>query len=288
MKIILIPFLVGLVLSCTQAPAQKQVFKEHISKEFEVPVSSGSNVLAIYNIHGFINVQGYDGNKVILEIDKTLSADDKPVLEAARQEFKINMEQKGDSVLAYITEPFDTRPNRGNQNRENKSKVKYDFRLEFTVRVPRGMNLKVSTVNGGDITVEDVFGSLQVSNVNGAIKLANAKGTSMVKTVNGKIEANYLTVPPGESQFKTLNGDVNITYPKELSADCYFKSFNGEFFTDFPGIESLPVRVVKNQDTSSGKTVYKLNTETSIRIGKGGKVFRFETFNGNIYLKKQS
>ncbi|SEI96080.1 hypothetical protein SAMN04487995_2755 [Dyadobacter koreensis] len=288
MKKIMIPFLVGLVLSCTQAPAQKTVFKEHISKDFPISNASGHNVLAIYNINGFITVKGYDGDKVLVEVDKTLSAGNEELLEAAKQEFKVNLEQKDDSVLAYITEPFDSRPNRNNKNWGNRDKNRYDFRLEFTVTVPYSMNLLVSTVNGGDVTVEDVTGSLKVSNVNGAIKLANAKGTSDIKTINGNVEANYLIVPPGESQFKTLNGDVIVTYPRTLSADCQFKSFNGEFFTDFPDVATLPVTVVKNQENSPGKTIYKLNTETSIRIGNGGKTFRFETFNGNIYLKKQS
>jgi len=288
MKKIIIPFLVGLALSCTHAPAQKPVFKEHISKEFMVPKTSGNNVLAIYNINGFIKIKGYDGDKVVFEIEKILSAENDQMLNTARQEFKVNMEQKEDSVLAYISEPFDSRPNQNNKNWGNKSKNKYDFRLEFTVKVPYSMNLKISTVNGGDVTVDDVTGSLKVANVNGAIKLTNAKGTSDVKTINGNVEANYLIVPPGESQFKTLNGDVTVTYPKSLSADCQFKSFNGDFYTDFPDAESLPVKVVKNQETSPGKTTYKVNTETSIRIGNGGKTFKFETFNGNIYLKKQS
>ena len=35
-------------------------------------------------------------------------------------------------------------------------------------------------------------------------------------------------------------------------------------------------------------TVYKLNKTTAIRIGSGGKLFEFETLNGNVYIKKQS
>ncbi|WP_310586826.1 DUF4097 family beta strand repeat-containing protein [Runella sp. CRIBMP] len=151
------------------------------------------------------------------------------------------------------------------------------------------MNLHVSTVNGGDLSVKDVTGTLHVYNVNGAISLVNAKGATEVRTVNGNVEANYTAIPPGKSDYKTLNGDIKISYPANLSADCEFKSFRGEFYTDFPDVESLPVKVIKNQESKGDKsTTYKLNTETSIRIGNGGKIFRFETFNGNIYIKKQS
>lgn len=288
MKQILIPLLAGVMLSCTHSQAQKLEFKENISKEFTINLSTGKNTLAIYNIFGSIKVKGYNGDKVVIEVNKTITADDKATLDEGKNELKVNFEQKGDSVLAYISAPFDSRPNRNNRNWNNEKKIEYHYNLEYTVKVPFAMDLRVSTVNNGDVSVEDVAGQLHVSNVNGAIKLTNAKGAAEVKTINGNVDANYLAVPPGESQFKTLNGNITIIYPQSLSADCQFKSFNGEFYTDFPDTETLPVKLIKNQETNQSKTTYKVNAETAIRIGKGGKIFKFETFNGNIYLKKQS
>jgi hypothetical protein len=288
MKQMIIPLLAGLVLSCTQAQAQKLEFKEHLSKEFTLNQSKGKNTLAIYNIDGPLQVKGYNGDKVIFEVNKTISADDKQTLETGKNEFKVSFEQKGDSIISYISEPFDSRPNRNNHNRNNYIKIDYHYNLEYIVKVPFSMDLVISTVNNGNILVEDVSGLLSVSNVNGAIKLTNVKGVSHIHTVNGNVDAKYVTVPSGPSEFKTLNGDVTISYPKDLSADCEFKSFNGEFFTDFPDAQNLPAKLVKSQESNHSKTTYKVNSETSIRIGNGGKVFRFETFNGNIYLKKQS
>ena len=75
MKYFAILLLAGAVLCCTQAPAQKLEHKEHVSKEFTVSAGQAAkNVLAIYNINGFIKVEGYNGDKVVLEIDKKISA----------------------------------------------------------------------------------------------------------------------------------------------------------------------------------------------------------------------
>ncbi|KAA0993172.1 DUF4097 family beta strand repeat-containing protein [Dyadobacter aurulentus] len=287
MKFFAIPLVAGAVLCCTQAPAQKLEFSEHVKKEFTLSQNASASTLAIYNINGLIKVEGYSGDKVLLEIDKKITAKSKDVLEEGKAQFKLEFDQKADSIIAYIAEPFDSRPNRGRRNWDG-PKIEYNFELNFTVKVPYSLNLHVSTVNGGDVTVDNVTGSLGVNNVNGAIRVSNAKGAAKVRTVNGNVEANFVSLPPGESDFKTLNGDIKITYPSALSADCQFKSFNGEFYTDFPNAEQLPTRVVKNLETGNSKTVYKLNTETYIRIGKGGPTYRFETFNGNIYLKKQS
>lgn len=287
MKYFAIPLLAGAVFCCTQAPAQKLEFKEHITKEFTISQNPAGTTLAIYNINGFIKVEGYDGSKVLLEIDKTINAKDEANLQRGKAEFKLEYDEHADTITAYIAEPFDTRPSR-NRYQKSERKTEYNFVVNYTVKVPYSLNLHLSTINGGDVQVDNVTGALSVSNVNGAVKINNAKGKTVARTINGNVEANYVALPPGESDYKTLNGDIRISYPAALSADCQFKSFHGDFYTDFPNVESLPPKVVKNSENQNSKTVYKLNTETMIRFGSGGKIFRFETFNGNIYIKKQS
>jgi DUF4097 and DUF4098 domain-containing protein YvlB len=288
MKRIAIPLLAGMVFCCTQSPAQKLEFKEHLSKEFSATAKPGST-LAIYNVNGFIRVEGYNGDKVILEIDKTISAKTSEILELGKKEFKVETEQAGDSIIAYIADPFDSRPDRNNNNWNHRRKAEYSFDLDFTVKVPYSINLHISTVNGGDVTVRDVTGSLGVFNVNGAIKVTNAKGASEMRTVNGNVDVDYVAVPGSPSSFKTINGDISISCPATLSADCQYKSFRGEFFTDFPDAIALPSTISKNESKENNRTIYKLNAEPAVRIGNGGtNKLRFETLNGNIYIKKQS
>ena len=289
MKLLLIPVLAGLVLSCAQSPATAQEFKEHVSKEFTVS-KSVSSALAIYNINGFIKVEGYSGDKVVVEVDKSITAKNNQDLEVGKKEFKLQFDQQGDSIVAYIAEPFDSRPrrNRNRNNWGNDRDIDYDFTLNFTVKVPNRMNLVVSTVNRGNVTIKDVEGSLKARNVNGAITLTNVKGTTDAHTINGNLDVNYVANPPENSSYYTLNGNINVSYPSNLSADLQFKTFQGKFFTDFPNTEVLPVQAIKTTQKTGEGTVYKLNKNTAIRIGSGGKTFRFETFNGDIYIKKQS
>ena len=290
MKLLLIPVLAGLVLSCAQSPATAQEFKEHVSKEFTVS-KSGSSALAIYNVNGFIKVEGYSGDKVVIEVDKSITAKNNQDLEVGKKEFQLQFDQQGDSIVAYIAEPFDSRPrrsrNRGN-SWGNDREVDYDFTLNFIVKVPNRMNLIVSTVNRGNVSVKDVEGSLKARNVNGAITLTNVKGTTDAHTINGNLDVDYVANPPENSSYYTLNGNINVSYPTNLSADLQFKTFQGKFFTDFPNTEVLPVQAIKTTQKTGDGTVYKLNKNTAIRIGSGGKTFKFETFNGNIYIKKQS
>lgn len=284
MKKLLIPILSGLVFSCSNLNAQDTKFQEKISKTFTV---SPNSVLAVYNTDGHIKVEGYDGNKVIIDVDKTLSGKTNEILEQGKREFKLEFEQKGDSVIAYIAEPWDSRPheNRDRWNNDRR-KIEYRHNLNFTIKVPKTMNLVVSTVNNGDIVVSDVEGLMKVNNINGKITVKNAKNANEIHTINGDVNINYLALPPDNSKYYTLNGRLTVVFPSNLSADCSFKSFNGELYTDFENVEKLPAKITKITKETEHGTTHKMSKGSTIRIGSGGKNLKFETFNGNIYIKK--
>ena len=287
MKRVFSPLLCGLALLCC-AGVKAQEFKEHISKEFAVS-KAASGVLAIYNLNGPVKVQGYAGDKVIVEIDELITADDSTDLQAGKDEFKMGIDQRTDSIMFYIAEPYDTRPHRRwRDDGWNTRRPEYDFQLSFTVKVPYAMSVIASTVNRGDIVVQDVAGSLDVNNVNGPITIRNAKGATRAKTINGDVTVNYLDVPPTASDYYTLNGELSVTYPASMSAICQFKSMNGSFYTDFSDVVVLPAQVEKNRQHTGDGVMYKLNVAKQVKIGSGGQLFKFETMNGDIYVKKQS
>lgn len=288
MKKAIVTLLMGMGIICTVPKADAREFKEHVSKEFTLTGDAARSTLFIYNISGFIKVEGYAGTKVLLEMDKTITADDDKNLETGKKEFRLAFDYRTDTIMAYIAEPYDSRPRRHWQYNDDRREIDYNYNVDFTVKVPFGMNLHISTVNDGIISVNNVSGTLYISNVNEEISVKNAKGTTYAHTVNGNVSVNYLTNPPEESSYYTINGDIHVSYQPALSADLQFKSMNGDFYTDFQEAERLPATVTKVQEKKGEGIVYKLNAITSVRFGKGGKIFKFETLNGNVYIKKQS
>src|ERR1035437_3031667 len=112
MKKAIVNLLVGLVIICSLPAANSREFKEHMSKEFTLTGTVSGSMLFIYNISGFIRVEGYSGNKIILEMDKTISADDDKTLETGKKEFRLAFDEKTDTMMVYIAEPYDSRPHR--------------------------------------------------------------------------------------------------------------------------------------------------------------------------------
>ncbi|WP_448697776.1 DUF4097 domain-containing protein [Mucilaginibacter sp. AW1-3] len=284
MKKLLLPIFLGLGLCLVQIKAKAQhEAKEHVSKQFTL----SKGVVVVYNVFGSINVEGYSGDKVIMEIDQTISAKDEATLAEGKRDFKLVFDQKADTVMAYIAAPYDSRPHTHYGDWDDHRHIEYQYKLNFTIKVPFNMNLRISTVNNGNIGVKDVYGSLHINNVNGGIEIENAKGATYAHTVNGPVTVNYLSVPNDDSSYYTINGKIQATYPASLAADMEFKSMNGQFYTDFENVEVLPGKVTKTEAKGKAGTTYKLNKNSDFRIGAGGKLFKFETLNGNIYIKKQ-
>ncbi|GAB2787258.1 hypothetical protein HNQ93_002759 [Hymenobacter luteus] len=273
--------------------AQNREATEKITREFALTGAPSGGTLALYNIFGSVTVQGYGGNTVLVEVTKTITAPTAELLEQGKKEAQAGFEQHADSVLLYVAGPQDSRPNRSHQsgrfrdNWNNQERPRYAYQFDYTVKVPAGMEVRVSTVNGGKVLVQDVSGPLQARNVNGPVTIRNAGQATLAHTVNGDVDVSYASAPTQAASYHTINGNIVVSYPATVSADLYFKSMHGEMFTDFPTAEVLPARVTQHQQPDGQGTRYKLSKETAVRLGKGGTDFRFETLNGNVTIKQQ-
>lgn len=136
MKKELVTLLMGLGMICAIPKANAREFKEHISKEFILSKDAAGSTLFIYNISGFIKVEGYSGNKVLLEMDKIITADDEKTLETGKKEFRLAFDQKSDSIIAYIAEPYDSRPRRNWHYNDDRPEIEYQYNKEQLMLIP--------------------------------------------------------------------------------------------------------------------------------------------------------
>lgn len=280
--------LICLLLAFFRQLAIAQEDKENIVKELSFSRLSDASVLYVENINGSVTVEGYSGDKVMVEVEKTLKATTAEDLQKAKEEVKLGIEQSGDSITLYIDNPYVYRRKDG--------KLRYDFHgdwnqdynyvFNFKIRVPAQVKLAVYTVNKGNINISNARNTVHAGNVNGSITLEQIAGTTKAHTVNGHVKALYTSVPGSNSSYKTLNGNIEVTYPGNLSADLQFKTTNGEAYTDFPIAEMIPSKIEKTSNTNNKGTSYKIEGHSGVRIGKGALKHSFEVFNGDITVKK--
>ena len=167
------------------------------------------------------------------------------------------------------------------RNDRDWDRVYYDVRFDFTIRVPRDAQLRLCTINGGDLTVDGTRGDFDVDNVNGRIDLTEIAGSGHAHTVNGGVTVRFTANPSAASSFKTVNGNVDVYFQDGLSADLRMKTMHGGLFTDFDA-QPLPSVVPTSGERRNGRFVYRGNEFTRVRVGRGGPEITFETLNGSV------
>ena len=64
-------------------------------------------------------------------------------------------------------------------------------------------------------------------------------------------------------------------------------SFNGDIYTDFESIEQKPMLLARNDKHKVKGTSFKVEAKSVISFGGGGPQLDFETFNGDVFIRKK-
>ncbi len=238
--------------------------------------------LEIDNVNGFVHVTGHNGSEIQMVAEKTIQAESQERMDAAKREVKLDTTQSGDTLTLYVDGPFRCHCDDGRFSVHEHSHRGYRVIYDFEVKVPAATALRLGTVNGGEVRVENTTGDFDVSNVNGSIEMREVAGSGPVHTVNGKIAVTFSRNPAKASSFKTVNGSIETSFQPNLSADVQVKTFNGKAYTDFTGT-ALP-RPTPVSERRDGRFVYRTNDFTGIRMGNGGPELKFDTLNGSIRI----
>ncbi|MCU1275171.1 MAG: hypothetical protein JWO48_2602, partial [Bryobacterales bacterium] len=185
----------------------------------------------------------------------------------------------------YVDGPFRCKCRDGSVNYRGSRFYGYEVRFDFTVKVPRETNLRLRTVNHGDIRVENTSGNFDVDNINGGLELLDVSGSGHAYALNRPVKVLFARNPSAASDFGSLNGDVEVTFRPDLSADLWLKTFNGSAYTDFD-VTALPSHPPA-QEQHDGKFVFKGDRFFGVRVGRGGPALKFDAFNGNIEIRNR-
>ncbi|MES2518537.1 MAG: hypothetical protein V4585_10540 [Bacteroidota bacterium] len=248
--------------------------REQLSVPLSEPTKEGKVIISI--ITGSIKVVGYDGKDIVID---AISAD--------KNEKRANRERSDGMKKISTNSGFElTAKEKNNTVTVNIDKV--NMNVNITVKVPRKCSLKLSTINDGDILVENVSGNLEISNINGHIKMKNIAGSVVANTINDDIIVNFTEITPNTPMaFTTLNGKVDVTFPVSVKANVKLKSDMGEVYSDFDiDVDKTPSKI--NHSTDKEKGLYKIKKDewTYGKINNGGSEIMMKTFNGDIFIRK--
>lgn len=273
MKSIVTAIALMLLTSLTPLVAQNES-KEQLVVSLTDPGKPGS--LEVGLVNGFIHVVGSNSREVVIEASSTPRNsnrnDDRATASGGMRRIP-----SGNSLEISAEE------------RDNNIRIQTSSHarpVNLTIRVPQRFSLKISTVNNGDISVENVSGTLEVKNVNGPIELNNIGGSAVANTVNGHLTATFREVDSkAPMAFSTLNGRIDVSLPASVKVNLKMKSDQGEIFSDFD------VDIDKSQPKatrSSQSGMYRVSVDDWVngRINGGGPEMMVKSMMGNIYIRK--
>jgi hypothetical protein len=146
-----------------------------------------------------------------------------------------------------------------------------DVRINFTVRVPRGVRFVGRTVNG-DVEARSLRSNVEAYAVIGNVRISTS-GYAQAKTINGSIDASLGTADwLGRLTFQTVNGALTITLPAGVGTEIQASTVNGDIASEFE----------LRRASASG------NKNLSGVIGEGGRQLFLKTTNGAIKLRRMT
>ncbi len=277
---------------------------ERLTIPFSNPGKAGR--VEISTMRGSIKVIGYEGKEVIVEAvarEQAVKAKDKgeysipmppepPQVpgwhDMGRTKDQAKEKEKAAGLKKIPTE------NLGLSAEEDNNVVtiqteSWKTAADLTVRVPFNTSLSLEAQVNGGIEVENVSGEIEAENLNGPLTLTNISGSVTANTLNGELKVVLAKVTPDKPMsFSTMNGDIDVTLPAETKANVLLKTQRGEVYSDFDiSLKSLPSKAPEAPKKEGGKFRVALDNATYGAINGGGAEFRFENFNGNIYIRKK-
>ena len=242
-----------------------------------VPLSNPEQpaMLDIELFNGSVSVTGYDGDEIIIE---TLSGGRNQREQPSRVANTEGLRRIGNTSMGLTAEEDDN---------VVEIRAGAPFPASVAITVPQQTSVRASTVNGTNMSVENVYGEHELSNVNGGINANDIGGTLIANATNGPIEIVFTEVFPDRAMsFTTFNGFIDVTLPAGTDADLRISTNRGEILTDFD-VEVQPGQTSVERDDNGGRFRVTLNQDVHATVGDGGPEYRFRTFNGDIVIRSQ-
>jgi hypothetical protein len=247
-----------------------------------VPFSDPSRPKSLHAslINGGITVKGYDGKEAIIESRSSSDGEEREHRREHPPRGAEGMKRITNTAMGLTAEEEDNVLTVGAHPGHN---------VNLVIQVPVNTSLKLSCINDGDIVVDRISGEIEVNNTNGGVKLTNVSGSVIAHALNQNVVAKLSQVTPNKSMsFSSLNGDIDVTFPADTKARVKLKTDNGEIYTDFDiRLDAGGQKpVIEDGRANHGKYRVRVDHAMYGTINGGGPEFQFQTFNGNIYIRK--
>ncbi len=267
---VILPAALAIATFAAVAPATAEAQdnrREEVALEWREVLEPGAR-LYLRNLNGAIRVEAATGTRAEVVARKRWRRGDP---EAVRVEAR-RVNGGRDAIVCALWTSNATCDESGYRSgrSERRNNDDNDVSVEFVVRLPRGVHVTASSVNGG-LTITDVSGEVDASTVNGSVAATSLAGPVQARTVNGSVRVSMGDAGSGDLSYRTVNGSVTLELPENFNGRLSMSTVNGSLQSDFP----LTIQGRLNPK--------RIETD----IGTGGRRLEVATVNGSVKLLRR-
>jgi hypothetical protein len=241
-------------------------------------VSTSTPHLEIRNIWGGVRVRTGAGDEIVVSISESRSAPDQALYEISLEHLKLDIEADGNGVSMIVGD----REERW-QHMSPCPDCRVDY--QFDIQVPPDAIIDVGTVMDGRVDISGVTGLVSASNVNGSVSVEKIKNCDKISSINGRIQIQFDVAPQRDCEIETINGNITLDVPDDTSLDISADLYNGEIESDFP-VRPLSYPATVERLEEDGRSIYRIQKLSGVRIGAGGPIYSVASINGDIQIRR--
>lgn len=248
--------LLGLITQAARAQSYEYNLGNSANKAVEFSISRSQ-----------ISVEGYNGDKVVIN-NKDYQAPPKraeglhPLYGGGEDNTGIGLSVEEDSGVLKIVQASS---NGG----------------DFVVKIPNKVRISIEQVNwadGGDISVKNHAGEIEIKSKTSDINLQNVTGPVIASSTSGDADITFSRVSTANpTSISLVSGYIDITMPASTKANLKLSSISGEIYTNMD--------IATKGDK---KDMMRLGGGRKIEglLNGGGVEMDLKSISGDIYLRK--
>lgn len=234
------------------------VYKAKLGKD-------GKVVLMMHNSH--VQVEGHNSDEVVIEA----AGHSAPPARAAGLKPLYNQAEDNTGMGLAVTKEGNTLHITKASRQDGK----------YTIRVPKNASVQYEETNwtGGDLSIADVSGEIELKLNNGNATLTNISGPVVANATSSDMVIKFSSLNQSKpSAISTVAGTVDIHLPANTKANFKLRTVQGEIYSDFD------MNIAKDTKSNLPRVTGGNNIEG--KTNGGGVEMNLYTISGDMFIRK--
>jgi putative adhesin/cell wall-active antibiotic response 4TMS protein YvqF len=186
----------------------------HFTEHQELDATAGATI-RIFNVYGSVDVKPADGDRITLDVEKTVRATDQTEADRRVKDFTFAILNEA-GTYRVVSSLDEARTRSDNTWEVRIGNDRQRFKSNLTIRVPRKAKLDINNRYGavavdgleGNQTIANRNGSTTINNITGDVSVTTLYASAVLESITGDVT---ITNSNASTTLRTIGGKVQVT-----------------------------------------------------------------------------